>query len=80
MALQKGLLAKQMNQFILEVNKMKQEDAEKAIENYCNKLEETVYRAIRSITITIPSGFIQVQGTAVAQTNALPIRLTRVVS
>jgi hypothetical protein len=69
-----------MKAFILDVNKMKQEDADKAIDTYCKKLEEVIYNAIRSLTITIPSSAIQVAGSSTNQTNVNKIVLKNVVS
>lgn len=80
MALQAGSLANEMKSFIKQVNKMKQEDANKAIDTYCTKLEKVVYDAIKSITITIPPGAIQVQGSPSAQTNIATIVINEVVS
>lgn len=75
-----GKLSSNMQSFIKEVNKMKQDDADKAIKAYCDKLEELIDNRIKSIRITIPTGFIMVQGTPSAQTNIAPIVLNNVVS
>jgi len=80
MPLEKGLLAKDMKTFIKGVNKMKQEDAEKAITAYCNKMETSIYQAIKSITITIPVGFIKVAGSQSAQVNPAPIVLNNFIT
>ncbi|MBC7948986.1 MAG: hypothetical protein H7Y42_13965 [Chitinophagaceae bacterium] len=80
MPLRIGSLSKSMTHFVKEVNKLEQEDAEKAITAYCNKLEEVIFAAIKSITITIPPSAIQVQGSAAAQTNLVQIVLKEVVS
>ena len=77
--LQSGKYAKQLKVFIKKVNTMSQQDADKAIAAHCQKQEELIYAAIRSITITIPTGFIQVQGSPAAQTNIAPIVLNNAV-
>jgi hypothetical protein len=75
-----GELAKEMKGFISQVNKMKQTDADKAIEAFCNQIETSIYKAIQGITITILPGFIQVVTPAGPGSNAAPIVLNRVVS
>jgi hypothetical protein len=80
MSLIAGQLSKNMQNFIKEVNKMKQDDADKAIKAYCDELELLIDKRIKSITITIPAGAIQVQGSPSAQMNILPIALNKVVS
>lgn len=77
--LQSGDLANGMKAFIKKANTMKQTDADKAIDAYCKQLEASVYKAIRSLTITIPSGMIQVEGSPSAQTNINPIVLNDVI-
>ena len=74
-----GELSNSMRDFVMNVNKIPQEDAEKAINAYCNNLENIIYDAIKSLTITIPPGAIQVQGSSVAQTNLAPIVLEKVI-
>jgi hypothetical protein len=54
MSLISGKLSKNMQNFIKEVNKMKQEDADKAIKAYCDNLESLIDERIKSITVTIP--------------------------
>lgn len=78
--LKPGTYAAELKQFILQVNQMSQEDAEKAIEAHCRKQEELIYNAIKSLTITIPPSAIMVAGSAAAQTNPAPIVLTGVIS
>lgn len=68
-----------MKAFIKSVNKMKQTDADKAIDIYCAHHETEIYDAIRSITITIPPGSIIVSGSPSTQTNLIPIILTGVI-
>lgn len=75
----KGQFAKELKSFITSVNKLKQEDQNKAIESFANRLEELIDERIKSITLTIPTGFIQVQGSPSAQTNIAPIVLNNVV-
>lgn len=73
-------LSNEMSLFMKEVNKMKQEDANAAIDAYCKRLESAVYAAIKSLTITIPPLTIAVSGGPTAQSNSLPIILTNVIS
>lgn len=75
-----GTLSSEMSLFIKEVNKMKQEDADIAIDAYCKRLESAVYTAIRSLTITIPPLTIAVSGGPTAQSNPAPIVLTNMIS
>lgn len=73
MPLVPGQLATSMKSFIQAANQMKQEDANVAIEKYCQHLERIVYDAIRSITITIPPGSIVTVGGPTTQANANPV-------
>lgn len=73
MGLEKGKLKKGLSDFIKGVAKMKQEDQDKAIDNYAEMMENLVYDAIRSATVTIPSGAIKTQGSATAQANGAPV-------
>lgn len=73
-------LSGKMKDFMKRVNKMKQQDAAKAIDAFCDEHESDIYVAIRSITITIPTGLINVAGSSSAQTNVAPIVLNNVVS
>lgn len=66
--------------FIEQSNQKPVKDVEAAIDTYCTNMENAIYKAIQSITITIPTGAIQVQGTSVAQTNIVPIILTGIIS
>jgi hypothetical protein len=75
-----GELSGQMQSFMLQVNKMTQEDAEKAIEAYCNQLEKSIYSTIKHITITIPPGAIVVAGSPSTQANPIPIVLNGVIT
>lgn len=77
--LREGLLAKKMKSFIKNANSMSQTDSEKAIDNFCTEFENDIYNAIRSITITIPAGTINVVGSPSAQANVTPIVLTAVI-
>jgi hypothetical protein len=78
--LKKGALAGDLKKFIAKANKMTQEDAERAIDEYCNNTENAFYKAIKSLTITIPSAAIMVQGSPSAQSNVTPIVLNNVIS
>lgn len=80
--LTKGLIANSLADFIKNQNKQKVENSDVAIDNYCKELEERVFEAIKSssITITIPAGIINVTGFAgtvpVVCVNPSPITLT----
>ena len=76
MPLTAKVLADDMKAFITQVNQMPVEDAATAIDKYCQKLEDVVYNAIKSLEITIPSGAIIVVGSQTTQTNPQPIILT----
>lgn len=80
MALIPGQLANEMKSFISAANKMKQEDADKAIQSFCNSIEKAVFEAIKSITITILPGFIQVVTPSGPGNNPASIVLKNVVS
>lgn len=76
MALEKGSLSKDLKEFIKQTQKMSQEDADLAIETYCTNMETSIYKAIKSLTLTIPAGFLNVQGSATNQTNLTPLTIT----
>lgn len=65
---------------VTNLNSTKQEDKDKAIDAICEAFEEAIHAAIKSITITIPSGACAVTGSSTAQTNAQPIVLENAVS
>lgn len=79
MALVKGALAKQIEAFIKTQASKTQEDSDAAIKQFAENLEEQVYGSIKSVTITIPTGLINVTGAngggPVVCTNAAPIVL-----
>jgi hypothetical protein len=76
----KGELAQQMKDFILQANESTQEDSGKAIEAFCNKLEQLIDQRIKQATITIIPGQIIVVGSPSAQANAIPIILNEAIS
>jgi hypothetical protein len=80
MPLAPGQIANEMKSFITGVNKMKQEDADKAIEQFCSSIEKTVFEAIKSITISILPGFIQVVTPSGPGSNPAPIVLNNMIS
>lgn len=53
---------------------------DKAMENISNAIAEQVDAYIKTMTITIATGAVQVQGTAAAQSNATPIVIENGVS
>lgn len=79
MPLIKNKFASRLKNFILQLNKMKQEDAEAAIDKFCKEAEEAIDERLKNMTFTIPPGAIKVTGTAAAQTNPNPIVLNRIV-
>jgi hypothetical protein len=79
MALVKGALAKDLKTFISKANKLTQENSDKAIDAYCNNFENIIYKILRNIDITIPTGAIQVEGSPSAQVNIAPIVLKGVI-
>lgn len=68
-----GNLKNQLKIFIQNSNQTKQTDLDQSIDDFCGKIETLVYEAIKSVTITIPSGLVAVAGTATAQVNPFPI-------
>lgn len=80
MALIAEQLANDIKNFIKQSNTEPVKDIDVAIDTYCSNMETAIYNAIKTITITIPTGAIQVQGTSVAQANIVPIILTGTVS
>jgi len=70
-----GEFSQALNTFITNVNKVAVDDQETAITNYCNMIEELVYNAIKSATITILPGKIITVGSPTTQTNVSPIIL-----
>ncbi|SEW37460.1 hypothetical protein [Chitinophaga arvensicola] len=79
MALIAQQLAENMKAHLLKANEHKQEDVSVAIDMHCRQLEQEVYAAIRSITITIPPGAIMVQTAMGPAANIAPIVLTSTV-
>lgn len=53
---------------------------DKAMENLANAIADKVDAYIKTMTITIASGLVQVQGSPSAQTNAVPIIITNGIS
>lgn len=70
-------LAVSMKEFILSINTKEQADMDAAITAFCNKLEEVIYTAIKSQTITIlPGAVITTGGNSggpVVCTNVTPV-------
>jgi hypothetical protein len=75
--LTKGIIATPLEKFILRLNEVEQRDKEKVIKEFCFELETIILDAMRNITITLPPGTIQVQGSAAAQTNIVPIIINK---
>lgn len=53
---------------------------DKAMENLANAIADKVDAYIKTMTITIASGLVQVQGSPSAQTNSTPIVITNGIS
>jgi len=77
MALVAQQLATTMKAFIVQVNAKEQTDVDAAIMAFCNELENVIYAAIKSQTITIPPGAIIATGAngggPIVCTNANPV-------
>lgn len=73
-------LKDELKKFINESQKLPVEDQSAAIDKYCSNFERVVYEAIKSITITIPPGFIRVEGSPSFQTNIDEIILKGVIT
>lgn len=80
MPLIKTKLAGTLKQFIIQLNSVEQDNRDEAIDAFCTELENVIYAAVKSVTITIPTGAIQVQGSSFNQTNIAPIVLNKVVT
>lgn len=74
----KDKLRKDLREFIISANNVEQDNVEEAIDRYAAKMEQVIYDAIKSLTVTIPAGAIQVQGTATNQTNTTEIVLNNI--
>lgn len=75
----KGQIKNQLKTIIVSANSGKKNDLNKAIDEFCEQLEESIFTAIQSITIVIPPGAIITAGTAAAQSNTIPIALSGVI-
>lgn len=71
--LEKGSISNPLVSFITESNSKNQDDPAKSILEFSEKLEELIFTAIKSATITIPSGLVTVTGSPATQTNPQPI-------
>jgi hypothetical protein len=63
-----------------EAAKDKENDGNEIRQNYCDAISDAFDDYVKSMQITIITGQIQVQGTATAQSNIIPIVLTDSVS
>lgn len=70
MALVKETIEIQIDALLTATADMKLKDAKK---EFREQLAQIIIDAIKSATITVQPGIIQVQGTAVAQANTIPI-------
>lgn len=74
--LQPGMIRNELKQFMQDAQKNvaeSEEDRDAAMDAFCAKIEDLVYRAIKSQRITILPGIIQVVGSQSAQANAAPL-------
>lgn len=76
----KKKLSDALKEFILTLNDVEQEDRDEAIQSFCDTQELVVYDAIRSLTITIPPGTINIVTNTGSGTNVGPIVLSNVIS
>jgi len=63
-----------------EANSKNDVTLDQALERLANVVADNVDAYIRTMTITIASGLVQVQGSPSAQTNAAPIVITNGIS
>jgi hypothetical protein len=63
-----------------EANSKNDVTLDQALERLANVVADNVDAYIRTMTITIASGLVQVQGSPSAQTNATPIVITNGIS
>ena len=77
MALIKGEIKNDLAILVRDLNNKTQEDKDQAIDNFCDKIESVIYKAIRNFTFTIPPGDIITTGSPTTQTNAIPIVINR---
>lgn len=79
--LTKGMFSQPLFDFMKEQNKDVQEDPEKAMKAFCDKMEELMFSAIQNATITLPTGTVNVVNpTAGPSVNVAPIILQKVLS
>lgn len=69
-----------LKQFIVTANKTEQKDLDAIIDQFCGVIEQIVYSAVKSATITILPGQIQTAGSATAQANPAPIVLENAIT
>lgn len=75
-----GIFREKLKSFIQSSIATKQDDQEIAIDNFCQAMESYITELVKSATITIPTGAIQVVGSVSSQANVIPIILNNVIS
>lgn len=76
----KGQIANEIIQRLEQISKIEQTDYEKAIRDHAAHVEQYVFEAIKSLTITIPSGALQIQTESGPGFNVQPIILNLTIS
>lgn len=76
MPLVPGTIKEPLKLFLKTQNAAKVSDPEAAMDAFCQKIEDLVFQAIKSQTITIPTGLVAVVGSPTAQANPAPIVIT----
>lgn len=71
----KGQISKELFTFVKNQNESVQEDADKAMQDFCNKIEEVVFNAIKSASITLQPGIITVLTAQGPAANVTPIQI-----
>lgn len=80
MSLMKGILAKRLIDFANKIKDIEQTDIDAIIKSEAENEEDAIYEAIRSLTITIPSGSIIVVTPQGSGSNIQPIILNNVIT
>jgi hypothetical protein len=79
MALVKNDFKRKLKKHVISQNDKIQENFDKAVDNFSEKLEQLLDERIKSITITIPSGAITVLAAGSPASNPQPIILDNVI-
>lgn len=69
----KGLVSQPLKVYLKTANEVEQQDPEKAINAFCEKIEEIIFNAIKNANLTVPPGLVNVTGTNGPASNITPI-------